>query len=46
VLNGITLINSTKAPNVTSDADLFKLVPDEDMRSVQDLADLGLPIVG
>ena len=46
VLNGVTLINSTKAPNVTSYADLFKLVPDEDMQSAQDLADLGLPIVG
>lgn len=44
VLNGVTLINSTKAPNITSDETLFKLVTDEIMRSAQDLADLGLPI--
>lgn len=43
-LSGVTLINSTKAPNATTYADLFKLVPDEDMRSAQALADLGLPI--
>lgn len=43
-LNGVTLINSTKAPNVTSDAALFKLVPDEDMRNAQTLANLGFPV--
>lgn len=43
-VSAITLLNSTKAPNVTSSAALFKLVPDEDMRSAQKLADLGLPI--
>lgn len=43
-LSGVTLINSTKAPNVTSGVALFKLVPDENMRSAQELAKLGLPI--
>lgn len=43
-LSGLTLINSTKAPNVTSDADLFKLVPNSDMQSAQALANLGFPV--
>ena len=40
----VCCLNSTKAPNVTSGVDNFKLVTDEVMRSAQDLADLGLPI--
>ena len=43
-LSGLTLINSTKAPNVTSDADLFKLVSNSDMQSAQALANLGFPV--
>ena len=43
-LSGLTLINSTKAPNVTSDADLFKLVSNSDMQSAQALVNLGFPV--
>ena len=45
-ITGVTALNSSKAPNVTSYNTKFKLVTDEVMRSAQDLADLGLPIVG
>lgn len=45
-ITGVTVLNSSKAPNVTSNNTKFKLVTDEVMRSAQDLADLGLPIVG
>ena len=45
-ITGVTVLNLSKAPNVTSSNTKFKLVTDKVMRSAQDLADLGLPIVG